>query len=77
VEDSKRKCAVLISGIASRYIRERIRPFKDTLMSIFGERAFACTDSSKGSQGSFNARLDIFNRFAEKARILFSVKGYI
>jgi hypothetical protein len=51
---------------ASDYIGERIRPFTNILRNIFGEEEFAPRDSSKTTQGFFNVRLDIFNRFAEK-----------
>ena len=67
-------CRALISAEASDYIRERIRPFIDILRTIFGDEEFADTDSSTMEQGFFNARLDIFNRFAEKVSV-YSLQG--
>jgi hypothetical protein len=66
VEDSEGRCGALISGEAIDYVRERLRPFKDTLMTIFGEEEFEPKDSSTSTQGYINAKLNIFNRFAEK-----------
>jgi hypothetical protein len=66
MEDSQGRCAALISGEAIDYIRERLGPFKNILMSIFGAEEFEPMDSSTSAQGYINAKLNIFNRFAEK-----------
>jgi hypothetical protein len=64
--DLVEQCGLFISGEASDYIVERMRPVKDTLMSIFGEEEFQYKDSSQTQDSFINTRLDIFNRFCEK-----------
>jgi hypothetical protein len=63
------KCGALLCGEASDYIRERIRPFKDTLKSIIGEHEFEYRDSSTTSEAYINTTLNIFNRFTEKVNM--------
>jgi hypothetical protein len=46
-------------------------PFKNILMSIFGAEEFEPVDSSTSAQGYINAKLNIFNRFAEKVSFYF------
>ena len=60
----------LLCGEALDYMRERIRPFIDTLKSILGEHEFQYRDSSK-SEGYISTTLDIFNRFVEKVSVYF------
>jgi hypothetical protein len=71
IEDSEGRCAALISGDAIDYVQERLGPFKNTLMSIFGAEEFEPTDSSTSTQGYINAKLNIYNRFAEKVSLCF------
>jgi hypothetical protein len=66
LSDSLGRCFALIYGGGSDYVREKVRVLKDALISVFGEHEFEAVDSSKWAQSYISARLDIFNRFAEK-----------
>jgi hypothetical protein len=71
IQDLHGRCAAFISGAAIEYIQERLGPFKNILMSIFGVEEFEPMDSSTLAQGYINAKLNIFNRFAEKVSFSF------
>jgi hypothetical protein len=65
-EDAEGQTSFFITGDLADYIRERLGPFKNILMAIFGVKEFEDIDSSTSTEGFINTRLDIFNRFTEK-----------